>query len=201
MPASPSISFQPQIKEQTIKNRSSVTPLVAALNDPARTRIGNPWRGTYHLSIAANDWEADILLSVMQELAIDVQVNLSRWNTAQSERYLAIYDVDSLRSVLATVGEQLKDSVQVALDSLVRARGPIPEYITRATRQKHDVHGLSFEQIAHLMNDKRIVDGMGGRGWTARKVRDAYRGVGSRKPAAPTQSSHAKAVGAAKAQA
>jgi hypothetical protein len=201
MPASPSISFQPQIKEQTIKNRSGVSPLVAALNDPSRTRIGNPWRGTYHLSIAANDWEADILLSLMQELDIDVQVNLSHRNTAQSERYLAVYDLDSLRSLLATVGEQLQEPIRLALEILVRARGPIPEYIISTTRQKHDVHGLSFEQIAHLMNDKRIVDGMGGRGWTKRTVRDAYRGADSRKPAAPKQSSNAKALGAAKEKA
>jgi hypothetical protein len=198
MPASPSISFQPQIKEQTIKNRSGVSPLVAALNDPSRTRIGNPWRGTYHLSIGANDWEADILLSVMRELAIDVQVNLSHWNTAQSERYLAVYDLDSLRSLLATIGEQLEEPVRLALDVLVRARGPVPEYIISTTRQKHDLHGLSFEQIAHLMNDKRIVDGMGGRGWTERKVRDAYRGVDSRKLSAPKHSSKAKALGASK---
>ena len=157
---------------------------MAALNDPSRTRIGNRWRGTYHLSIAANDWEADILLSVMQELAIDVQVNLSHWNTAQSERYLAVYDLDSLRSLLVAIGDQLEEPVRLALDVLVRARGPIPEYIISATRQKHDLHGLSFEQIAHLMNDKRIVDGMGGRGWTERKVSAAYRGVALRKGSA-----------------
>ena len=47
--------------------------------------------------------------------------------------------------------------------------------LMRAIQQKHDWYRMSFEAIAHLMNQKGIVDGMGGRGWTAKKVRAAYR--------------------------
>ncbi len=34
---------------------------------------------------------------------------------------------------------------------------------------------MSFAAIAHLMNEKGIVEGMGGLGWTEKKVRAAYR--------------------------
>jgi hypothetical protein len=164
-------------QEETIKDATSASPLVAALNDPSRTLIGNPWRGTYYVSIEANDWEAMSLLSLFRELGIRVQVNVARWNPAQSIRYVTVYDHDGLRSLLSALGDELKEPVRTALDILVRARGPIPEPLVQVIRRKHDVYGLSFHEIAHLMNDKRIVDGMGGRGWSGRKVSAAYKGV------------------------
>jgi hypothetical protein len=164
---------------------------VAALNDPTRTQIGNPWRGIYGLSVAANDWEADLLVRLMRELVIDVRVNVSRRNSTQSQRYLAVYDIDSLGSLLSTIGDQLNQPTRLALDVLVRARGPVPEHIVSAIRQKRDVHRFSFAQIAHLMNDMQIVDGMGGRGWTLSKVRAAYRRSDPRTPSAATEASEA----------
>jgi hypothetical protein len=150
---------------------------VAALNDPSRTLIGNPWRGTYYVSIEANDWETTTLLSLFQDLGIRVQVHVARWNPAQSIRYVTVYDNDGLGSLLSALGDELKEPVRAALDILVRARGPIPDSVVHVIRRKHDVYGLSFHEIAHLMNDKRMVDGMGGRGWSGRKVSAAYKGV------------------------
>jgi hypothetical protein len=80
----------------------------------------------------------------------------------------------------------------------VRARGPVPEHIVSTIRRKRDVHRFSFAQIAHLMNDLRIVDGMGGRGWTARKVQTAYRGGDSGRSSAAMHSGEAETLGAAK---
>jgi hypothetical protein len=76
-----------------------------------------------------------------------------------------MYEIESLRQQLDTVSDDLSEPTRAELETLVRAREPVPERIIDAIRTKHDLHGLSFVAIAHLMNEKRVVDGMRGKGW------------------------------------
>jgi hypothetical protein len=161
---------------------------MGALNNASRTRIGNPWRGTYSLSIAATVNEAERLVEILEELGITAQVNGRQGDSERSARYVAIYDLAGLALLLGAVGERLGEQRRAALDSLVRARGPVPARIRDGIRQRYDVDGYSFAEIAHELNEKRIVDGMGGRGWTASKVESAYRGLNGIGPDA--ESSH-----------
>ncbi len=145
--------------------------LVRALNDRSRTRIGNPWTGTYAVSIKATDLEeAQALLNVLEELGIAAQLN-----SKNQRQWVAVYKVEALRQLLEVTEVDLEERQKIALDELVRAREPIPETLVRAVRSKRDLYGMSFAAIAHLMNEKGIVDGMRGRGWTEKKVRAAYR--------------------------
>jgi hypothetical protein len=153
--------------------RMGLETLVRALNDRSRTRIGNPWRGTYSVSIKATQpGEAQILLGILTELGVEAQLN-----SKNDRHWVAIYALEAQRRLLEATGVDLEERQRLALDELVRARGPITAALVNAIRMKRDFNRMSFEAIAHLMNEKGIVDGMGGRGWTAKKVRAGYKGL------------------------
>jgi hypothetical protein len=148
---------------------------VAALNDSTRTRIGNPWRGTYNISIAIADaHEAAALADELDSLEITFQVNYQRDRTGRPKKgFLAIYDLDSQRRLSEALGNGLTDERRSALETLVRARGPIPPETLRRIGATVNM-GESYAYVAERMNQLRIVDGMGGRGWTAKKIQEAY---------------------------
>jgi hypothetical protein len=173
--AGPSISFQNRPKGARITTNPSASPLVAALKDSTRTRIGNPWRGTYHLSIATADaHEATALANQLDSLGITFQVNYQRDGTGRPKRgFLAIYDLDSLQRLSKALGSGLDEERRSALETLVRARGPIPPEILRRIGATVNM-GESYAYVAERMNQLRIVDGMRGKGWTTTKIRDAY---------------------------
>jgi hypothetical protein len=152
---------------------SSVSPLVAALNT-SRTRLGDPWRGTYHVSIETADvMEATTLANALNAVDVCFQTNYRRNETGRPEKaFLTVYKLDSLRRLLDGLGDQLDDQPRQALDALVRARGPVPLEILRRISESIDL-GRTYAQVAQKMNELRVVDGMGGRGWTVRKVRAA----------------------------
>ena len=149
-----------------------VVALARALNDRSRTRIGNPWRGSYHLAVKASIDEAESFIGTLEQLNITARIN-----GEGSTQKVAVYDLPSLRRLLEVFSVDLEESPREALDALVRARGPVPQRIVEAVRVKRDLHRMSFEAIARLMNEKGLVDGMRGRGWTAKKVRAAYKGL------------------------
>ena len=154
--------------------------LLPALADAVRTRIGDPWRGTYHVAIAADDRaEAEALIRDLGLIGVAAQINERKSAASESRRWIvAIYDPGSQARLLETMGDELDERQRGALDRLIRARGPISEQIIRTIRLRHDRDGMSFTAIAHAMNDNGVIDGMGGKGWTAKKVEAAYRGLG-----------------------
>ena len=150
---------------------TGLATLLRAVNDRARTTIGNPWNGTYAVSIKNTDAEeAGALLRILEELGIEAQLN-----SKNEKHYVALYKVDALRRLFEMTELELEERRRTALDELVRSREPMPERLMRAIQQKHNWNRMSFEAIAQLMNQKGMVDGMGGRGWTVKKVRAAYR--------------------------
>jgi hypothetical protein len=153
------------------ENRS-VSALVATLNDVARTRIGNPWRGTYHTSVATDDaHEATVFAKILDSLGIVFQANYRRDKNARPETLLlTIYDPASQQRLLVACGDELREKRRAVLETLVRARRPVPDAILQKIQVTIEA-GKSYAYIAERMNQLRIVDGMGGRGWTARKVR------------------------------
>jgi hypothetical protein len=61
------------------------------------------------------------------------------------------------------------------LQKLVWARGPVPEANAEFIRNRFGMN-WSAERIAAELNRRRVTAGMGGKGWTPRKVKDAARG-------------------------
>jgi hypothetical protein len=146
---------------------SRASALINALNDRSRTTIGNPWNGTYHVTIdVTNSGDADRLLSELEALGVNARVNAGYVDR------IAIYDFASL-SKLLELGESLDEWTKKRLRTLVRARGPVPETVALTIDDYYSMN-WSPGRIAALLNDRRVAAGMGGRGWTAKKV-DAVR--------------------------
>jgi hypothetical protein len=143
--------------------------LAKALNDGSRTRIGDPWRGTYHVAIDVTDQpDTDQLREELHALGVAHQVNFGNRDR------IAIYTPDGIEKLLG-LGDQLDPRVHHRLDTIVRARGPVAAEI--AIRM-NDYLSMNRDPawIAARMNEHGIVDGMGGQGWNPRKVKAAARG-------------------------
>lgn len=161
-------------------NECDLTMLASVINDVERTSIGDPWRGTYHLNIKVDTMEeADSLKAALSRLGVASRTNVG-WDPAgEPDRIrLAVYEQPSLACLLEILGDHLDTRPRESLDQLVRARGPIPpKILDRIWSLKHN-HCLSEPDIAARMNKKRIADGMGGKGWSAAKVKKALASVG-----------------------
>jgi hypothetical protein len=168
----------------------SVSALVAALNDGSRTRIGNPLRGTNHVSIATTEvFEASTYGAALASLNVVFRTNFRRDQTGHPvEAFVSIYDLDGLRRLLDAVHEGLKPGRRLALQTLVRARGPVPEELLRQIDVTVE-WGKSYEYIAKRMTDLGIIDGVG-KGWTAKKLRRIHRAYLERPPIASETEAH-----------
>jgi hypothetical protein len=142
--------------------------LAAALNDPTRSAIGNPRKGQYHCWIGVNDdSDEDALRKELNQLGVKNQINTRR---RDGQRYIAVYCVTGLRTIFEALESRLEPKLRQALDTLVRARSPIPDEILDAIWRRYQLDGWDEEQIAKAMIEKPIIDGMG-KGWTPRKIR------------------------------
>jgi hypothetical protein len=148
---------------------SRADALIKALNDRSRTAIGDPWNGTYHVTIdVTNHGDADEILSGLQSLNVSAQVNVGRLDL------IAIYELDGLKNLLL-LGDSLDEWAFKRLETLIRAKGPVSEGAASRIRLYRDM-GWGYERIAARMNECRVAIGMGGRGWTAAKVKEAAEG-------------------------
>jgi hypothetical protein len=149
--------------------QSAQAAITGALNDRSRTSIGDPWRGTYHVAIDVTNYgDTEQLLRELEALGVTARVN------SGSVDRLAIYDLESLTRLFA-LGDALDEWALKRLEILVRARGPVSEAVASRVQSYVD-DGLRYDQIAALMNQRRVASGMGGKGWTADKVRRVARG-------------------------
>jgi len=146
-----------------------VPTLTAALNDRSRTTIGNPWSGSYHIAIdVTNTPDTTQLLKELERLGANPKLNLGYRDR------IAIYDVESFVRLRA-LADDLDEYVRTRLDTLIRAKEPVPD-ITRDFIANHRAMNWSDERIAAELNRMRASRGMGGKGWTAEKVRRVARG-------------------------
>jgi hypothetical protein len=129
--------------------------------------VGNPWKGTYHVAIDITNYgDADRILSELRALGVSARVNVG------SNDRIAIYDLTSLQKLLE-FGESLEERTRKRLQTLVRARGPVPEWVLHKI-QGYVAMGWSMGRIAASLNEQRVAAGMGGRGWTAKKVQAVW---------------------------
>jgi hypothetical protein len=143
--------------------------LAAALNDRSRTMIGDPWRGSYHVQIDVTDRpDTNRVLQELESLGVSARVN-----PGIRDR-LSIYELSSLEKLLE-LGEQLEQPVRERLQKLVWARGPVPEATGQFIRDQLSME-RSPQAIAAELNRRRATKGVGGKGWTPRKVLEAAKG-------------------------
>jgi hypothetical protein len=156
--------------------------VAAALNDPRRSRIADPRKGTSALAFPSADVrELACLAQALDSLGVVYQTNYSRAELVdRAERaFLTIYDREDQKRLLEDVGKLLEGSRARTLEDLVAARGPIPEPTLRRMEVTIE-RGMSHAYLADALNREGIITGMGTRKWTEKKVRAALKSAARR---------------------
>ena len=145
--------------------------MAAALNNPDRSVIGNPRKGTYAVRFVTNDMdEALELARLLAGLHLDVHMNCKCDETGvPMSPYVNLYDASKQKQLFELVESELNEERRQQLEDLVLARGPIPPELLERIRRA-DQNGWSPMGIADEMNERGIIAGMGGHRWTAKKV-------------------------------
>jgi hypothetical protein len=147
--------------------------LAAAIND--HSIIGNPRTGTTAVTLLAADVnEANRIAAALAQLACEPQTNIRYDHGEPSEYLVVLYRVDDQRRLSDAIRRDLEPQRREQLETLIRARGPIPDHILEGIWQ-YSRRGLTRQQIANRLNDAEIIDGMRCIRWTSAKVSDALK--------------------------
>jgi hypothetical protein len=161
-------------RQRTVITETSAASVAAALNDPKRSRIGDPDRNTWAISFTPrSDRELKEVSHDLDQLRVRHQINHIGGDGPAGSliAYVAIYDLEEQRKLLSAVRDQLEPSRSDAFEKLVLARGPIPDDIL-AKMVSTIGYGKDYEYLADKMNELGIVAGRGKK-WTPNKVRKA----------------------------
>lgn len=144
----------------------------AALNDPERSLIGDPRQGVYSVSLTSNDMTQAMQLARQIARIGIVPTTTIEHNAVFGDpirAHVKIWSHTDQKELLEIVGAHLSEPRQQQLSDLVRARGPATPEILQRTWDAHK-RGWSSTKIARKMNEAGIIDGMGGKHWTPKKV-------------------------------
>jgi hypothetical protein len=83
-----------------------------------------------------------------------------------------LYGKTEQRDLLEYTERLLSEERREQLSDLVRARGSIPDDILEKIARSATA-GRTPTQIAERMNELEVIDGMGGKYWTAAKIKNA----------------------------
>jgi hypothetical protein len=151
----------------------TVAQLAAGLNDTSST-IGDPRKMRYSVSFVTPDFDLTAKYeSTLTALEIPFKTNYK--TDAEGNRTLAlvtVYDAHGQKQLFDLVHNELVSERREALSDLVLARGSVPaEYITWIRHYRRE--GETWDQVADRLNASGLIAGMGGKRWTAKKVRSA----------------------------
>jgi hypothetical protein len=155
----------------------SAAAIAAALDDAKRSLIGDPREGVYKVSFTTNDMKE--AMTIARQLA---RIGIVPTTTISHDvqfghpivAHVNIYSKNDQRRLLNVTESKLKPEQCKRLSDLVLARGPIPDDIIKRICNAHE-RRMSVSKIAQKLEEHEIVAGMGGKGWTPRKVRAALR--------------------------
>ncbi len=161
--------------------------LAELINDPERSTIGDPRTNTVAVTFPVADAEtANVYTQALTELGCQPQTNSRQQGSEAIPCYVVLYGLDDQRRLLEGLNERIDRERRAQLDTLVRARGPIPTEVMDGIR-RYSRLGETGQQIANRLNDAGIVDGMRCIQWTAQKVNRALREDDAQRRAAQAQ--------------
>jgi hypothetical protein len=154
--------------------REAVAAIAAALDDAERSLIGDPREGVYKVSLISTDMrEAMQYAKQFARLGVIATTTISHDDLGRPVlAHVNVYDKGAQNRLLEIVQSKLTQPRRQRLEDLVLARGPIPNDILKRIATAHD-RGMRPQTIAGKLNQLGIVAGMGGKGWTAKKVKAA----------------------------
>jgi hypothetical protein len=154
-------------------NERQLATIATALNDPRRSTIQDPRRGQYAVTFKTSDQsEAETLAQTLRALDLTVQTNYKRDSEGTPiYAFVTLYNHDDQRRLFELAKDKLEFERSEQLQRLVAARGPLPADSRERIRQAATVWGWPAETIATKMNQAGVIAGMGGKHWTAKKIR------------------------------
>jgi hypothetical protein len=148
--------------------------VAAALDDAERTLIGDPRAGVYKVSFITT-----VMKEAMQYARQLARLGIIPTTMITHDQFghpilasVNIWSNADHAALLEVIKPKLGPARAEELEDLVVARGPIPDELLEKIWKSHK-GGRASHQIASKMNELDVMPGRGGRGWTAKKVRDA----------------------------
>ena len=153
----------------------ALAAIVEALNDVDRAVIDDPRQGAYRVAFGTSDMKRAMerarqlaTIGIIPRTSIEHDsLGFPAW--AQ----VTIYAKGDQKHLFECTETRLSREQRQRFEDLVLARGPIPDDILEKIWISHHRGGRKLNQIAERMNELGVIAGMGGKRWTAQKVRKA----------------------------
>jgi predicted nucleic acid-binding protein len=161
-------------REQLTQYDAAVAALADALNEPKRAIIGDVREGVYKVAFTTHAGsEARELAKQLARIGIIPRTYIDHDRLGEPISFeVAIWEKADQRHLLNTTSTRLAPGAREQLNDLVLARGPIPDDLLERIWNAHH-RGMTPARQADELNELKIITGMGGKRWTAQKVRKA----------------------------
>ena len=151
----------------------ALAAIVDALNDVDRTVIADPREGAYRVAFGSNPSEAMERARQLARIGIIPRTSIEHDSFGTPVwAQVTIYAKGDQKQLFELTQTRLSREQRQRLEDLVLARGPIPDDILEKIWVSQQ-RGRKPNQIADRMNELGVIAGMGGKRWTAQKVRKA----------------------------
>jgi hypothetical protein len=151
----------------------ALAAIVDALNDVDWTVIADPREGAYRVAFGSNPSEAMERARQLARIGIIPRTSIEHDSFGTPVwAQVTIYATGDQKHLFECTETRLSREQRERLEDLVLARGPIPDDILEKIWVSHQ-RGRKPNQIADRMNELGVIAGMGGKRWTAQKVRKA----------------------------
>lgn len=159
--------------EKLLDYEVAMAAIVDALNDADHTLIGDPREGVYKVAFGSRPKEAMERAKQLARIGIIPTTSIEHDSFGTPDwAKVTIYAKSDQKHLFECTETRLSREQRQRLEDLVLARGPIPDDILEKIWISHQ-KGRKVNQIANRMNELGVIAGMGGRRWTAKKVRNA----------------------------
>jgi hypothetical protein len=153
----------------------AMAAIVDALNDRDHTLIGDPREGVYKVAIMTSNMK-----EAMERARQLAKIGIIPTTSIEHDSFgrpiwaqVTIYAKGDQKHLFECTETRLSREQRQRFEDLVLARGPIPDDILEKIWISHHRGGRKLNQIAERMNELGVIAGMGGKRWTAQKVRKA----------------------------
>jgi hypothetical protein len=153
---------------------AAVAALADALNDAKRSLIGDAREGVYKVAFKTNTGKEAI--EVARQLA---RIGIVPRTTIEHDNfgnpiafYVTVWSNTDQKAMLELTNARLQPRRRDQLNDLVLARGPVPDDVLERIWNAAQ-RGMSPARSSEKLNELGIIAGMGGKRWTATKVRNA----------------------------
>jgi hypothetical protein len=157
-----------------LEYQHALAAIVEALNDFDRTVIDDPRQGAYRVAFGTSNMK-----ETMERARQLARIGIIPRTSIEHDSFgtpiwaqVTIYAKGDQKHLFECTQTRLSRDQRQRFEDLVPAFSPIPDDILEKIWISHN-RGRKPNQIAERMNELGVIAGMGGKRWTAQKVRKA----------------------------